>query len=406
MRARSRRQDDGPGWGRARSGDRPTASGADRGPDDHLASRAPRSRSARCRPCTRATPASAAGPASTTRPHPAEVVLLAAAEEGRRPARRASPRAPQGQPAGPRRRAEQNVDRRVGGPRSSAGASGARRSRRDASGPPSPASVRACAISSASSPDDRPAVDPVDRRQEGLAAEHVEPGVTPRGRTPEQHHPPGTVGASTRSAWPVFWIGLVGAAVAEDRVGGTPPTAGRRRAAGDRDRVAALGAAFGDEQVPGPSRRKGAAPRVLQARAGPRRLGSVEHRAGRVVDARTRAIRLPRGVVDPAVAVVVPCEVGVDPGDVDGAPGRDHGPAGSSAVTKKLSRLPACSTFVVIIQNRPSWWRSVGAKTPQRRPARRWRARSSCARPVEHVADLGPVDEVRSSGRSGRRGSR
>ncbi len=40
--------------------------------------------------------------------------------------------------------------------------------------------------------------------------------------------------------------------------------------------------------------------------------------------------------------------------------GSDHGPAGSSAVTKNVV-APAAVTLVVIIQKRPSWWRMVGA---------------------------------------------
>ena len=50
----------------------------------------------------------------------------------------------------------------------------------------------------------RPPVDPLHCRKEGLAAEHVEPGDTPFGRTPSStiHQVPS--GASTRSAWPVF----------------------------------------------------------------------------------------------------------------------------------------------------------------------------------------------------------
>ena len=73
--------------------------------------------------------------------------------------------------------------------------------------------------------------------------------------------------------------------------------------------------------------------------------------------------------------------------------GSDQGPAGSSAVTKKLW-APASVTFVVIIQNRPSWWRSVGAKTPSddHPPVS---AQVQLRRSVEHVADQFPVDEVR-----------
>jgi hypothetical protein len=44
--------------------------------------------------------------------------------------------------------------------------------------------------------------------------------------------------------------------------------------------------------------------------------------------------------------------------------GSDHGPAGSVAVQ---SRLPS-STFVVMSQNRPSWYRNVGAYTPPEEP--------------------------------------
>ena len=40
--------------------------------------------------------------------------------------------------------------------------------------------------------------------------------------------------------------------------------------------------------------------------------------------------------------------------------GSDHGPAGSSLVTRNV-RAPVVPTLVVIIQNVPSWWRMVGA---------------------------------------------
>jgi hypothetical protein len=43
----------------------------------------------------------------------------------------------------------------------------------------------------------------------------------------------------------------------------------------------------------------------------------------------------------------------------DSRTGSDHGPAGSVAVTSRLP--PPGATLVVISQNRPSWWRSVGA---------------------------------------------
>ncbi len=47
--------------------------------------------------------------------------------------------------------------------------------------------------------------------------------------------------------------------------------------------------------------------------------------------------------------------------------GSDHGPAGSSACTSSCP--PSSDQLVVIIQNRPSWWRSVGAKMPPDGPA-------------------------------------
>ena len=58
--------------------------------------------------------------------------------------------------------------------------------------------------------------------------------------------------------------------------------------------------------------------------------------------------------------------------------GSDQGPAGSSACTS--SWPPSSDQLVVIIQNRPSWWRSVGAKMPPDGPAfetSSWEGRSS-----------------------------
>ena len=57
--------------------------------------------------------------------------------------------------------------------------------------------------------------------------------------------------------------------------------------------------------------------------------------------------------------------------------GSDQGPAGSSACT--TSWPPSSAQFVVIIQNRPSWCRSVGAKMPPEGPAAEtssWEGRS------------------------------
>ena len=43
--------------------------------------------------------------------------------------------------------------------------------------------------------------------------------------------------------------------------------------------------------------------------------------------------------------------------------GSDQGPAGSEAVTTNVN-APRCVKFVVIMWNRPSWYRNVGAYTP------------------------------------------
>ena len=69
--------------------------------------------------------------------------------------------------------------------------------------------------------------------------------------------------------------------------------------------------------------------------------------------------------------------------------GSDHGPAGSSACTSSCP--PSSDQLVVIIQNRPSWCRSVGAKIPPDGPAFET---SSCDGRSSDVADLLPRAQV------------
>lgn len=152
--------------------------------------------------------------------------------------------------------------------------------------------------------------------------------------------------------------GVVGAAVSEDRVGRARlERAGGRTAAGDRDTMAALGAALGDEQVPVVAdpvqvrrlRGLGAGP------AGPEPVRcSVRLPGGRVeTDLRDPGDRAPAG------AVLVPDQVGIDAGTPGAQMGSDQGPVGSVAVTIRLP--PPSVQLVTINQKRPSWWRRVGA---------------------------------------------
>ena len=120
--------------------------------------------------------------------------------------------------------------------------------------------------------DHRPVVDPVDRDEEGLAAEDVEAVVHALRADPQADQPRGPVGGLDQVGVSDVLDRPVGAAVAEDRVGRAAfPRAGGGGALRDGNGMAGVGPALGDEQVPG------AVPlvevgrfRVLQAGAGPR----------------------------------------------------------------------------------------------------------------------------------------
>ena len=96
----------------------------------------------------------------------------------------------------------------------------------------------------------RPAVHPDDLRREGFAAEHVPVRRASPGPDAELDHPPAAVGPRTRSAWPVFWTGRSVPRWVRIGLAGSPRTGPAGTGPGDGHRVAALGAALGDQQVP------------------------------------------------------------------------------------------------------------------------------------------------------------
>ena len=227
----------------------------------------------------------------------------------------------------------------------------------------------------------RPAVGPDDLVGEGLPAEHVPlragaAGPARRGRRSPSRRP----GRSTRSACPVFCTGSSVPRCGDQRVGRVALERPLRRA---RPRAMvtawpALGAALGDQQVP-----PVADPVEVRALRGTCRpcptratARSVQHLAGQRVDRRLddalAAVRAEAGVGHQAGAVVVPGEVGVDAHRRRDA--RRLRPRAGRVVGVRRSagrrRPPSC---VVIIQNRPSWCRSVGRedRRPTGRPSRR-----------------------------------
>ena len=229
-------------------------------------------------------------------------------------------------------------------------------------------------------------------------------GVMPRGRVPSStiHHDPSV--ASTRSAWPVFWIGRsvlrwlrIGLAgqLSHGPVG--------RRAAGDRDAVPALGAALGDQQVP-----PVAAPeevrrlRILQAGPRPRELGPSSTSPVRS-SIRHRSMPPPREV-DPAVARRRPRRGRGRCRARRRAPVPTTGPPGPRRSRRSSRHRVRREVTVVIIQKRPSWCRSVGANTPTRRERLASRA-GRAATAGRARCRSGSSRRDRASGRSGRPGS-
>ena len=283
------------------------------------------------------------------RPHPAGQVLLAAADEGgigvvERPAAGV-----QDEPAGllgqrpalggrvthrdpPRTERSESKSSRLGAAVARRGGAAMRHARRP------PASRRPSS--------------PAPGRSPGPA--RASRGCRRRGRTPSStiHHEPS--GAWTRSAWPVFWIGVVGAAVGEDRVG----RAGLERPRGDGPRAIETAwprsvppSAISRYQLP-PIRYRCGASGACAPGPGPQRPRRLERPPGARVDAdlldlaadRVEADAAELGVGAPAGALVVPGEVGVDAG---GAVDRDRvGPGPARVVAVKMTWPPG----------RRHWW--------------------------------------------------
>src|SRR5439155_11666327 len=138
--------------------------------------------------------------------------------------------------------------------------------------------------------DHRPSVAPLDGREEGLPAEHVEARCSAAVACAEQHHPPRSVRRVDEIRVTGVLDRAVRTAMAEDRVRRAAlPWTDRRRSPRDGHHVTALCPAFSDEQIPrafAPEEVRGL--RILKTRARPRALGLTYHSAGRVVDATAR----------------------------------------------------------------------------------------------------------------------
>ncbi len=237
--------------------------------------------------------------------------------------------------------------------------------------------------------DDRPAVGPAHRSQERLAAEHVPAGRSAARSHPEQHHPPRSVGCLHEVGVAGVLDRTVGAAVREDRIGGTGfERSARRWTARYRDAVAAFGAALGDHQVPVLAdvvevRGLGC---LAAGRAGPDPSRFAEGLPGVRIDAQLRDSR--HGA--PAGAVVVPGEVGVDAGDVGQ---RDRiGPL-AGRVGRGDQQVASAGTHVRGDQPESA------VVMPQRRRVDAGRRRRAGGQrqllgTVERVADLRPVHEI------------
>ena len=218
------------------------------------------------------------------------------------------------------------------------------------------------------------------------------PASPPLGRDPEQHHPPRAVGRLDEVGVAGVLDRLVGAAVAEDRVGraalptgrsatgpgrSTPRGRGRcrpRRSAGTTVALAdRCGASGNCNPVPDQGARARPAPRRSGRRSG---SGDGAHARSGPSRCRRRPTR-GRGRCPAALRA---------PGPTTARPGRRRSRRSCQAAL-------ALAMTVVIIQRRPSWWRMVGANTPADvEPS--VVDRSSCDG-RSSVADLGPGHEVR-----------
>ncbi len=160
----------------------------------------------------------------------------------------------------------------------------------------------------------RPSVDPLDAREEGLAAERREGAREPDRTHAQRDECRAAVRCFDEVRVTDVLHGARGAAGGQDRVAGEALEGALWRAATrDGHGVTALGAAFGDQQVPVVA----AAVQVrtlrgMQARARPERQRVGQSLPGLEVDAHLADPLAHHRVRDVGDAVVVPCEIGVD----------------------------------------------------------------------------------------------
>ena len=309
--------------------------------DDRPRRRRPRPRSGGARPSGRASPASAASSTSTSVAGPAAEVLLAPADEHRRTGRRGRRRPPCSVSQPGRSVERRGVTERAGVPTTHGGASvGASKSSRPASAARSARLPGRCgrhvelevAAATGQPSTQSTGTRNVSRPRTWNPACAARPGA-------EQHHPPRPVGRLDEVGVAGVLDRAVGAAVAEDRVGrAAAPTV---RSATGRGRSTPRGPArCRPRRSAGTTSRRarrGAAPRGTAGRcpttsaSGPSSTSPVA-----VVDAAPQDARAARSSGPSS------CRRRPTPGRgrcraTSTRTGSDHGPAGSSAVTKKLS---------------------------------------------------------------------
>ena len=236
--------------------------------------------------------------------------------------------------------------------------------------------------------------------------EHVEAGRRATRSGAEQHHPPRPVGCLDQVGVTRVLYRPGGAAVAEDRVGaGSSPTGPSARALRAIDTAwprSVPPSARRRYQTPSRSKRCGASgycsPVPDQVGVGPSSTAPVS-----VVDSASLESTAGR-VVDPANSRRVPRR---GPGRCpDGdRTGSDHGPAGSSPVTKSWRQAPCVREDRRDHPEPPVVVAQRGSEDAEGRPTRR------CRRARGATAGRGRCRSASSrrgssSGRSGRRGSR
>ena len=241
-------------------------------------------------------------------------------------------------------------------------------------------------------PHPRPAVDRLPPRLRRSPSQDVELGAGPRGRTPWKMIAQLSSSRWTRSAWPVFLHRGARAPRGEQRV----PGQGSNGPLGDVPRAIVTACPrscrLGDQDLPvvvdAVEVRPSGTCRPCPATTAHARSSTRPFSGSTACCTRPAGLRGRAGVAHEQVPSSSG-EVGVDARTWSSRTGSDHGPSGSSACTAAATRRRR--GLVVIIQNRPSWWRSVGAVMP---PDPGAEETSQLGRSVEHVADLVPRAQV------------